>query len=145
MLKNKTVLTISLIIGVLFLVFLESKTYSFRDLFNLWVFDNYNHHISCDALLPRTQVVNTLRKNEDKLKEMIIEASDSDRNISVEDSGQNYMIWNGSISVHTDTNCVNIEVADITIYYQTSTQRKIIQKYLKNTMFEGIPVNLINN
>ena len=136
----------TLITGLIFfLLVFEFKTYAFRDFFGLWVFDNYHHHIPCDKLPQRMQVVNTLRKNEDRLKAMIIEASGSDKNISIEDSDQYYMIWNGAVSVGTDTNCVNTQVADITIYYGSSTQRKIIQKYLIHNMFEGIPVNLINN
>jgi hypothetical protein len=134
---------ISLLIFILLISVIEIKTYLIRDSIRLFLFDNVSHHKSCKDLPSKNKVLEVLIQNEEDIKKIIKEASQSE-SITIENTDDYVYIGNGVIWFESGTECESFDTTDISIGYQTSKQRKIIQKHLEKGSFKDIPVRLTN-
>ena len=135
---------------ILLLSVIESRTHSFGKLWDKYILDNRNHYLICDEM-PSVEYINqVVEQNKDIMEEIIIEVGGNYREEEVipfwqENSVQDAEGFNISISWgELSARCENTGKGDILFTYISSRDREVIEKYIQDDTFFGIPFRMRN-
>lgn len=151
--KTKKLLVIiltTLFFSLLLLFIIESRTHSFGKLWDKYILDNRNHYLSCEKL-PDVKYINwEVEQNRDVLEDIIIEVGKNYNEEEVtpywiDNSVQDAEGFNISISWgELSPRCENTGKGDILFTYISSRDREVIEKYIHDDTFLGIPYRMRN-
>ena len=149
--KNKLIIVFTIIFLLISLFFIiESRTKYTKKLWDKYVLDNRNHYLSCEEL-PDVEYINGIvEQNRDVLEDIIIEVGGNYSNEEVipywiDNSVQDAEGFNISISWgELSPGCENTGKGDILFTYISSRDREIIEKYIHNDTFLGVPYRFRN-
>lgn len=146
--KQKSLVVIFSLLALIAIFMLAFNSTATRRIIDDKLFDNYNHYLSCERLPSIKEVEEVVNTHKEEINKMVREASSNFHNTPVTPKWSGHSVIDPNLS-YVSFNWGEVQTcqgkADILITYPNHNTRKIIEMYLKNNTFYGIPIRMLNN